>query len=50
MGGGRQLAVGGGEFNAHLVAAGDQLTPDVGGAGVETEDTALHAVAETSEP
>ena len=44
------MAVGGGEVYAHLVASGDHLTPDVSGAGVEAEDTALHAIAETSEP
>ena len=44
------LAVSGGESDAAFVETGYKLAPYVSGAGVETEDAALHAITETSEP
>ena len=50
VGGGGELAVGSGQSDAAFIAAGDHLAPDVSDAGVEAEDAALHAIAETCEP
>lgn len=44
-GSGGDLAVEGGNVHASLFPFRFELSPDVGGAGVEAEDSALHAVA-----
>lgn len=49
-GGGGDLAVQGGDGHACYFPFCLELPPDVGGAGVESENAALHAIAEGLEP
>lgn len=50
MGGGGQLAIEGRDIDALLIPCAHQLAPDMGGAGVETKNAAIHALAEGDEP
>ena len=49
-GGGGDLAVQGGDGHTCFFPFRLELTPDMGGAGVEAENAALHAIAEGLEP
>ncbi len=50
VGGGGELAIEGRDGRSLFVPYGHQLPPNMGGAGVEAEDAAFHALAEAGEP
>jgi len=50
LGGGGELAIEGRDVHSLLLEVGDELPPNMGGAGVEAEDSAIHALANCFEP